>query len=701
MIIFVILGFVTSVMQIVLLREFTFCIAKNELALSFSIGIWLLFCALGSTTGKKHYIPFAKYLPFFLSAIYCLSILASHTAKPLLSIGYYETCSLTTVLALSLFIIGLSGFMSGYCFSSFSNTYIHNNPGTTKTFALFFSFEAIGAFTGGLLFTFIFKNYTNPFLFGLLTLLFIPKIARSKKTFLSNIVLILILTCSCSLLYNTLLKKELNVNKIILNKGTNYGSVIYSQKDDGAKELFLNGSLIWNEEFLPWDEQFIHTIFSSSKSQKDILIVGLIDHNQLNQILQYNPRSITIVTINAIIANLIEENLYATKAKIMIKTYDPHLFLMESEKKFDVILSNINAPDSIANNRFFTLEYFKIAKKHLKASGIFAFHIPSKQDILSPRILDFNTCIINTAKKVFTEPFIIPGDTMIVLCPLDYTLTPKKILNTFEKNLLTTKYFTKYELKDSLFVSNREYVTKSLNKTTRINTALFPSGFLYFTLMQQAKFYPNVFINVSATSKFLMLFIFSVNIILIIFSFIFPKYKVPTSATLIGISSMAITTVILILFQTFSGELFWKIGLLTGLFMVGLSFGSYSMSLLINDLKKTRFFAWLARVLFFVFFLVSLPLISYSYYIQALLYFYATVFGILTGIMYPLFSKEYIKGESTKENIVATIYACDTAGAFLGSVFFSVLVIPFLGIRVGIKMLVFLQLLGFLRNLRK
>ncbi|MDD4202241.1 MAG: hypothetical protein PHQ52_02115 [Candidatus Omnitrophica bacterium] len=701
MFIFLILGFVTSVFQIVILREFTFCIAKNELTLSFSIGIWLLFCALASNIGKRHYIPFSKHFPFFLSLIYCLSILASHIAKPLLSIGYYETCSITTVLALSLFIIGISGFMAGYCFSVFANTYIHNNSGTTKTFSMFFCFEAIGAFIGGLFFTFVFKSYTNPFMFGLLPLLFIPQIIRSRKHFLHNISFVLILSCLCSVLYNNILKKELNVNNIILNKGTSYGSVIYAQKDNGTKELFLNGSLILDQEFLPWDEQFIFTILSASRTQKDILIIGLIDPDQIEQLLHYTPNSITIVTINPIIAKMIKDSLHDIKGNVFIETDDPHLFIARSEKKFDIILSNIDSPNSISNNRFFTIGFFEIAKKHLKTNGLFAFHIPSKQDILSPRILDFNACILNTVKHVFKYPFIVPGDTMLILCPLDYTLSPEKILSDFEKESLKTKYFTSYELKDSLFFSNREYVINSLNKTTRINTSLFPSGFLYFSLMEQARFYPNIFMNVPLTSKVLVSLVFLLSIFLVIFSLVFRQYKIRTCASLVGFSSMAISTVILFLFQTFSGELYWKIGILTGLFMLGLSFGSYLMSSLIKHFNKVMFFSWIIRLIFFALFFVSLPLANYSSYMQIILYSYVTIFGILTGIMYPIFFRECFTGESTKENISATIYAYDTAGAFLGSVLFSVLVIPFLGIRIGIIVLVFLQFLGFFITLIK
>ena len=52
MIIFIFLGFISSIFQLVVLREITFSIAKNELAACLAAGAWIIFSAIGGLVGR-------------------------------------------------------------------------------------------------------------------------------------------------------------------------------------------------------------------------------------------------------------------------------------------------------------------------------------------------------------------------------------------------------------------------------------------------------------------------------------------------------------------------------------------------------------------------------------------------------------------------------------------------------------------------
>jgi hypothetical protein len=53
MLIFFFLGITACLFQLVVLREFTYSLAKNELSFILAVGVWLIACSLGSLIAKK------------------------------------------------------------------------------------------------------------------------------------------------------------------------------------------------------------------------------------------------------------------------------------------------------------------------------------------------------------------------------------------------------------------------------------------------------------------------------------------------------------------------------------------------------------------------------------------------------------------------------------------------------------------------
>ena len=92
MIIFIPLGIIASIFQLVILREFNFSIAKNELAFVVATGLWIVSCSLGSITKtpkKLRELPFST----LSSLAFSLSICLIHLAKTSIGLKYYEEAS--------------------------------------------------------------------------------------------------------------------------------------------------------------------------------------------------------------------------------------------------------------------------------------------------------------------------------------------------------------------------------------------------------------------------------------------------------------------------------------------------------------------------------------------------------------------------------------------------------------------------------
>jgi len=699
MIIFVPLGIIASIFQLVILREFNFSIAKNELAFVVAAGFWIIFCSLGSTIKihkKLRILPF----PVLISIIFSLSICLIHLAKSLIGLKYYEATNLASILLLGIVLIGPLGLIIGAAFRHFVEAYIQNNPAQIKTYAKFFAFEAIGFFLGGVFFTLYLNSYANPLIFSLLPLLLLPEIEKLNKKILTAVIIIIISIISI-ISFGPVLKKELDNADILFNLGSGYGPVIAARKSQTTL-LFSAGSLIASSEDKSANEEFIHMSLSAINptSKKDILFIGCSVSGQVEEIIKYNPATLDCLQINPLLSKISRDRLTGKiNNKINFITNDPRLYLMNSSKKYDAILMNMPAPDNLGLNRYFTEEFFKLTAQRLKIKGIFSFTIPSKREILSPQFVKFNSSLTNAVNNVFANSFIIPSDSMIIIASNEQKITDSYLLENFIKAKPKTYFFTIYHFKDYLSPSMRNYIQNMLDKKITANTDLAPSGFLNYLILEQAKFWPNIRIDFEKMRQTIIIFFLLCCGIMIMVSFLSKRASCFLNITVVGFSSISLISIIFVLFQLYCGGLFWKLGMLIALLMGGLSIGTFFINRISTyraNLLSEIYLLWM----FTIFILFSnLKTIGRLNYADFIFYFFALICGLLTGATYPLLAHNLLKNKFDAKNITTTIYSIDLVGAFLGTLICGIFLIPFLGIPYSLLSLIFLNAIFALKNL--
>jgi spermidine synthase len=700
MAIFIVLGITASLYQLILLREFTFSIAKNELSLVVAIGVWIIFCFLGSLAGRKKRFLRLSCLPFLYSLVFFAAVTLIHSVKRIVGLGYYEMASFGFIAAFALIFFGAMGFLVGYSFSLFSQNYLDKNTYSSSTFAKFFGWEALGFFVGGVVFTFFLASYCNPFVFSVLPFIFYFFISVKPKKKIIFIVFIIILAFFATQNFKKLIESEFTGAKIEFYKGTPYGPVIKTQKNE-VNSFYVNGSLAGSSEDLPWDEKFIHTTLSALEEPKDILFIGSSFSYQLPEILKYKFKSLDYINLNETTLRLAQKTVSGPqREKINFIITDPRKHLQTNLKKYDCIILNKPAPASLSLNRFFTYEFFKLVNKRLKKGGIFSFYFPSKRDILSPHILKFNSCIINTLGKVFKNKLLVPSDSMIVIAS-NQDISSQLIFSNFSQRKISTDYLTIYHLKDYLAKDRRDYIKNKINPAIGINKDYYPLGFLYYVSLQQAKFYPQIFINVELIRSYTVLFFILFGLFLALFSLRSKKANYLISIFAVGFSSIMLTAFIFIIFQVNCGALFEMIGILTGLFMLGLAGGAFFINKVLTGFGIKRlalsfyFGAWALSTL-----ILWLGMSFYNQFHHAMLflYFYSFASGVLTGAAYPLLSFYLIRDYQMKKTIPISLYAADLSGSFLGTLLVSIFIIPFLGVWVGLGLLGYFFILFCLRN---
>lgn len=699
MIIFVLLGIISSIFQLVILREFSFSIAKNELAFILGAGFWVISCSLGSIARLPRKLQDPP-LPLIACLSFIISIYLIHLAKLLNGMQYYEAASLKLVLLSSIALIGPTAFITGYIFKYLTLAYLNKNTAQRNTFAKFFAFEALGFFLGGLIFSLYFNNYSNPLIFSILPLLLIAGI---KGIFRKTIISFFIIAATLISLrtFSPILQKEFGNSDILLNAGSGYGPIVIARKAYSTM-IFSEGSLLATSEDKAAVEEAIHTGLAgiNLSGEKDILFIGPALSQEINEIMKYNPGSLDSLHINPLISILSEYTTpYDIRKRVNFITDDPVLYLKETKKKYDAILAISPPPSSLSLNRYFTEDFYRLIKTKLKPAGIFSFSMPSKREILSPQFAKFNSSIINALDKVFNYRLIIPSDTMIIVASPDKEINDYDLIENFIKVNPATDFFTIYHFKDNLKPSAREYIQNRLDAKIPANTSLTPSGFLNYLILEQIKFYPDLKINQGKTGKNIIAALFIFWLLIIAFSFLSKRIYYLLNIGAVGFISIAMTAVIFVLFQAYCGALYWKLGLLIAFFMAGLSTGILIISskqIYRPKLLSVIFLCWGIAIIAL---LLSLKKLGEVRYADIIFYSFSLLCGFLSGGVYPVVAQGLLESRMKEKKITTAIYAADLTGAFLGTLACGTLLIPFLGVTGSLISLLILSLTLCARNL--
>ena len=716
-----VLGFLSSISQIILLKEFLVSFYGNELSIGIILSFWLFWVALGSYSGNKinallsnHERAF-KVLIFIFSFINIITVLAIKLSRFFLNtpIGEYET-----ILQLSIFsflVLSINCFLIGYLFS-LGATIVKKGgiflwESTNKSYA----FESLGSVFGGILFTFVLqKLFTH--LEILLLLLTFSIFLLIRKSFYKIIpIFILMLTLYYS---NTL---DESINKIrwkyindemeyIVSKDTKYQNFailklndVYSIYSDGKP--YLNIPDKYSSEFT------IHSIFTQSKNPKNILLIGGGMVGLLNEILKYDVQKVDYVDSDIDFFYLIEPYLDSSlirslyDKKINIVEYDGRDFVNKTRNKYDVVILFISDPTTLNQNRFFTVEFFNGVKSILTDDGVFSISFTSSEDYFSEELKQYNASLYHTFKTVFPYNIIIPGTkSFLIGAKVDNLLTYdyNKLTERYISRNINTEYFSGYFFNQMFIKSHVDFVLNTLENCTnvKINKDNEPITY-YFNISLWNKMTKTNFLSVdtisSISSSDIYYFILLSSIFFIVLSLNnkekAKKYLLYVIIFWTGFLGIIISLIIIMNFQTIFGSIYESYGVLISMAMLGLFIGSFFF-------EKIRRKILLKNMLFYIIFfelvfLLLLPiLINLTTTIRFVLYsnFLMFFYNLFVGLTYSGVNYEYLQIYDD----VGKIYSFDTFGSIFGSILFSIILLPMFGLKNLYLLLIYILIINII-----
>ncbi len=173
-------------------------------------------------------------------------------------------------------------------------------------------------------------------------------------------------------------EQALYKDTVILAKQTPYQRLVVTRWRNDYW-LYING----NQQFSSYDEEryhepLVHPALALSGNRAEVLILGGGDGLALREVLKYSQvKSVTLVDLDPEMTSLaathpvfLQLNAHAlADPRVSVVNADAFAFLQDSPHLFDVIIIDLPDPNSAELARLYSLNFYRLCKKHLKRGG--------------------------------------------------------------------------------------------------------------------------------------------------------------------------------------------------------------------------------------------------------------------------------------------------------------------------------------------
>jgi len=677
------LGFTSVIFQIVILKEFLSVVQGNELTIGIIIATWMLITGLGAKAGSKFKRLVNKTLVITILQIF-FSIIPLITIILFRCLWYevFSTGEMIGILPITITSIAVLlpfTFLSGLFFTLLSSI-----EEKKEIVACNYFIETSGTVAGGVLISLILVQFFNSIIIllsvailNLLLLIYVS--AKNKKNF-AVIISCVLLSSAINIYwldYDYITKSKLFPGqKLIEHKDTPYGNVAVT-KTSKQFNVFESGVLSASNDNIIQNEETVHFAMVQHPNPKSVLMIGGWLFGIMQEILKYKPLVIDIIEqneyllrIDSLYGKMKIQNSSKVSKNVNVIIDDPKLYLAESSKKYDVIILNLPPPSTAQLNRFYTIEFIKILKKHLLANGVISMKMPATENYMSESSAKVQSIIYKTLKSVFKNVIIIPSSSN------HYIASNNKLIydipSQIESRKIATKFVNKFYLNQFSLLQRADFITHALDTNASVNTNFKPIAF-YSQI--------DYFLSYFDINKYWILACFAIVFGLILFRL----KKLDFVMFTVGYSLSMSEIIVIFSFQILFGNIYQYIGIIFALFMLGLSLGSrfvVGTSNNENDKLRKRTIAMLlllsASLVLLSFIFTGINFQELNQYLTYIIFF--IIIFIISFLAGGLFANLSLRYNAENATTAGNLYSADLYGSALGAVLVSCFLLPAIGL---------------------
>jgi len=706
--------------QVLLLRELLVSFFGNELTLGMILANWMVVEAAGALViGRiieRSKNPYGVFIILeivfsigFLCALYCARVF-----KVFMHFPAGQGLGLISIFWAAFLIQLPVSFSHGALFSAACKIHSLRVRDAARGIGSVYTWETIGTALGGLLVTYVFVPRLSSFAIAgwivlanfFISLVLLRHIGLGRLR-IAAFFGVLALSCACIVSQGFLQKSSIQVqwrgDEVVVYRNSIYGNIVITERDY-QKTLFYNGIPVIAMPYpdVAFVEEFANLPLLLHGHARKVLVIGGGSGGLLHEILKYpilrldyaevDPEIITLLKRYA--SDLVRGEFSDPRVKVINK--DGKSLLLSGLDRYDVVIVAAPEPSDLTTNRYFSEEFFILAKKKLNPSGLLALRLPGSGTYLDRSLRDLNACVRNGLLKIFRYTKVVPGESNFYFSsdsPKLAETSSDDIWKTIQLHKITTNTLTQPFLKYRLDKQWVEWFDQSMQgATTKVNSDFMPIAVLYALIRWNKQFSQNGLKLFEEIGNFDIVFAgVAILCIVFVFSILFIRRKarpmplaVAYGIATTGFFSMLFNLILIFCFQAFFGYLYRLIGLLIALFMGGIAFGSFLTSkkkILGTDSLRAFLSVEIAILLFSLIMGVALRVFVGNASIAAAIFivsFFLT--GLLTGCQFPLASALCVGNNATAGSIAGFVYFFDLIGGWFAGILGGVVLLPLLGV---------------------
>jgi spermidine synthase len=701
-------GLVTLGFQILFVRKLISILGPSEMGYALIITIWLLLTGLGAWLCEKtRHCYTAGYTTL---TIYSFLAVILYGAIP----KFHDLWGLKAgeiagfaVLAATAFIILLPlCLFSGSLFVGIVNSISVLRKGHNVSFT--YIVESLGSLVAGVIitficFTFLADRYIALVLFILMVAVMIVKI--DKRLLLAPPRITLGIMCLFAGVAFALSNfgHQFGSQMIVGNTDTPYQHLTCAEYESQFT-VYSDGRKMFSYPQAEEAER-IYPILWQKDSFENIALIGFCPPDKLAELSKYPRAQIDLYELDRHLYDFAIAYLPAEAANILSGQGigyiwdDPYLAISETDRKYDFVLLNYSNPVDGVSNRYFTVDFYERIARVLKPDGIFAMIIPASGNLLRGNLKEYISILYNSLRVKFANVKIIPGEEYIFLASNDdsairleiNSLLRAKRLNGIETRFVDSVYLS-YLLDPMMMIRTDEIY---FNEIARANTISRPIVFYFNSILWAERFFKVeksflVFWQKHGIPLHLLLLLPALPFLFLLRR----KSETPyfSLAYLAGFAGITLQMTLLVLYQSYFGNIYSRIGLLVGLFMIGLAAGGYLPYRLKREEARRKIWFCAASLLGGI---IVLGLFAATRHNEIpvlrhlIILLLAFLSGGFSGFLFSFAAVSYrFKYDAERPGV---FYLSDLLGSSLAGLIISVLFIPLLGF--GAILLLFLILL--------
>lgn len=278
----------------------------------------------------------------------------------------------------------------------------------------------------------------------------------------------------------------------------------------------------------------------------------------------------------------------------MLRIDDPRAFLLRTATTYDLILIALPEPVSGQTNRFYTTEFFQACARRLASSGVLGLRLQVPENYLAPAALLRAASVLQALRAVFPFVDVLPASPTVAVASRAPLPDAAVVMDRLRARRLDTRLVTPSYV-NYLYTNDRRHELRTALASARVpvNRDAQPISYLYAAVGWLSKFMPSLLganavalVDTGGRAAWRWGALACVAV-LFLMSRWRPAARRAALALAAGAAGMSLETVVLLDYQAKSGALFEDLGVLVMAFMAGSALGAWSVGVLAGDAART------------------------------------------------------------------------------------------------------------------